>query len=151
MRRLLFIGLALVLVAAALFVVGLVALLLVVFAYGLGGLLARFLPIESNQATLLALIAVIAVIAFAWRIINAVMMSPFRSDPLADEDDDDWDEEELDEDEGEEDEAAPVVFIPSVPRWRRPLKTTRYEGTDRNAPCPCGSGRKYKNCHGRTT
>lgn len=20
---------------------------------------------------------------------------------------------------------------------------------DRNAPCPCGSGKKYKNCHGR--
>ena len=24
-----------------------------------------------------------------------------------------------------------------------------YEGTPRNAPCPCGSGRKYKLCHGR--
>ncbi len=23
-----------------------------------------------------------------------------------------------------------------------------YEGTARNAPCPCGSGRKYKRCHG---
>jgi len=21
-------------------------------------------------------------------------------------------------------------------------------GTSRNAPCPCGSGRKYKRCHG---
>ncbi|MBV9250530.1 MAG: SEC-C domain-containing protein, partial [Acetobacteraceae bacterium] len=21
--------------------------------------------------------------------------------------------------------------------------------TPRNAPCPCGSGRKYKHCHGR--
>ncbi len=20
----------------------------------------------------------------------------------------------------------------------------------RNAPCPCGSGKKYKNCHGKT-
>ncbi len=24
-----------------------------------------------------------------------------------------------------------------------------YAGTPRNAPCPCGSGRKYKHCHGR--
>jgi preprotein translocase subunit SecA len=24
-----------------------------------------------------------------------------------------------------------------------------YAGTPRNAPCPCGSGRKYKLCHGR--
>jgi preprotein translocase subunit SecA len=23
-----------------------------------------------------------------------------------------------------------------------------YSGTARNAPCPCGSGRKYKRCHG---
>jgi preprotein translocase subunit SecA len=21
-------------------------------------------------------------------------------------------------------------------------------GTSKNAPCPCGSGRKYKRCHG---
>jgi len=24
-----------------------------------------------------------------------------------------------------------------------------WRGTGRNAPCPCGSGRKYKQCHGR--
>ena len=23
-----------------------------------------------------------------------------------------------------------------------------YAGTPRNAPCPCGSGKKYKRCHG---
>jgi preprotein translocase subunit SecA len=26
-----------------------------------------------------------------------------------------------------------------------------YPGTGRNAPCPCGSGKKYKMCHGRAT
>ena len=26
-----------------------------------------------------------------------------------------------------------------------------YAGTGRNDPCPCGSGKKYKNCHGRAT
>lgn len=147
MRRLLVIGLVLLLVAAAVLIVGLVALLLVVFAYGLGGLLTRFLPVETDQATLLALIAIIAAVAFAWRVLNAIMMSPFRSDPLTD--DDDWEEEEFDDDDVDEEEAAPEEFVPFVPRWRQPLKTIRYEGTDRNAPCPCGSGRKYKNCHGR--
>jgi hypothetical protein len=29
------------------------------------------------------------------------------------------------------------------------LKNNSYEGTPRNAPCPCGSGEKYKRCHGR--
>jgi len=24
----------------------------------------------------------------------------------------------------------------------------KYPGTPRNAPCPCGSGKKYKKCHG---
>ncbi len=24
-----------------------------------------------------------------------------------------------------------------------------YPGTGRNAPCPCGSGKKYKLCHGK--
>jgi preprotein translocase subunit SecA len=24
-----------------------------------------------------------------------------------------------------------------------------YTGTERNAPCPCGSGKKYKQCHGK--
>jgi len=24
-----------------------------------------------------------------------------------------------------------------------------YEKVGRNDPCPCGSGKKYKNCHGR--
>ena len=26
---------------------------------------------------------------------------------------------------------------------------TTWGGTQRNAPCPCGSGKKYKHCHGR--
>ncbi|WP_414079729.1 SEC-C metal-binding domain-containing protein, partial [Streptococcus suis] len=24
-----------------------------------------------------------------------------------------------------------------------------FEGIDRNDPCPCQSGKKFKNCHGR--
>ncbi len=31
----------------------------------------------------------------------------------------------------------------------RPAEALPYAGTPRNAPCPCGSGRKYKHCHGR--
>ena len=26
--------------------------------------------------------------------------------------------------------------------------STTWNGTSRNAPCPCGSGKKYKHCHG---
>ena len=31
------------------------------------------------------------------------------------------------------------------PRGRR----TTYAGVGRNAPCPCGSGKKFKLCHGK--
>ncbi len=30
---------------------------------------------------------------------------------------------------------------------RQPVR--KQENVGRNAPCPCGSGRKYKQCHGR--
>ncbi|MEZ5237634.1 MAG: SEC-C metal-binding domain-containing protein [Microthrixaceae bacterium] len=29
-----------------------------------------------------------------------------------------------------------------------PVVRTEWEKTPRNAPCPCGSGKKYKQCHG---
>jgi preprotein translocase subunit SecA len=35
--------------------------------------------------------------------------------------------------------APPRLAGPAAP-WAR---------TPRNAPCPCGSGKKYKHCHGR--
>jgi len=33
--------------------------------------------------------------------------------------------------------------------WRWDGQPLSYEGTERNAPCPCGSGKKYKHCHGK--
>jgi preprotein translocase subunit SecA len=38
----------------------------------------------------------------------------------------------------------------SVPQPEMPADTAveDYAGVSRNAPCPCGSGRKYKHCHG---
>ena len=38
---------------------------------------------------------------------------------------------------------------PSVPVKQEPIKVGPKIG--RNDPCPCGSGKKYKNCHGRET
>jgi preprotein translocase subunit SecA len=29
-----------------------------------------------------------------------------------------------------------------------PIVKSDWDKTGRNDPCPCGSGRKYKNCHG---
>jgi preprotein translocase subunit SecA len=37
---------------------------------------------------------------------------------------------------------APVAAID-------PADPTTWKSTPRNAPCPCGSGKKYKHCHGK--
>jgi preprotein translocase subunit SecA len=36
-----------------------------------------------------------------------------------------------------------------VPVVKAPSSGVTYPGTSRNAPCPCGSGKKYKLCHGK--
>lgn len=36
---------------------------------------------------------------------------------------------------------------PSVPARQEPIKVGPKVG--RNDPCPCGSGKKFKHCHGR--
>ena len=152
MPRLLMIGLVLFFIVVVLLIVGLAITLLVVFAYGLGWLFTRFLPFEIGQATQLALIALIAV-ACLWRIFSDYAPSASPLSPSTDDDDDEWDEDELDNDdeEAEKEEAdEPLVFVSSIPRWRQPIKPVKFEGASRNGPCPCGSGRKYKNCHGRT-
>ncbi len=43
--------------------------------------------------------------------------------------------------------AAPEYYDPSEPSKQEPVKVGPKVG--RNDPCPCGSGKKFKNCHGR--
>ena len=43
---------------------------------------------------------------------------------------------------------AAVLDIADVTRPRRPIERAQPK-VGRNDPCPCGSGRKYKQCHGR--
>jgi len=45
--------------------------------------------------------------------------------------------------------AAPAAVEESASRSRAPVVKTDLEKTPRNAPCPCGSGRKFKQCCGR--
>ncbi len=48
-------------------------------------------------------------------------------------------------------EAAPVNVSARPARTPvvDPSDETTWAATPRNAPCPCGSGKKYKHCHGR--
>ncbi|MBL6079971.1 preprotein translocase subunit SecA [Belnapia sp. T18] len=46
-------------------------------------------------------------------------------------------------------EPAPLLAPPPVAEGVNPLDQATWDRTPRNAPCPCGSGKKYKHCHGR--
>jgi preprotein translocase subunit SecA len=38
---------------------------------------------------------------------------------------------------------------PTAVAANTPLVKSEWDKTPRNAPCPCGSGKKFKQCHGR--
>jgi preprotein translocase subunit SecA len=42
---------------------------------------------------------------------------------------------------------APGPVTPVRPQFRRP-QTFNFAGVGRNDICPCGSGKRFKNCHG---
>ena len=51
--------------------------------------------------------------------------------------------------------ADPAAALPSTgpapnePKANTPVVKSDWDKTGRNEPCPCGSGKKYKHCHGR--
>jgi hypothetical protein len=123
--------------------------LLVLLAYGVGWLLNLVMHLDPFQATVLSLAGICVFGFLAERIWQVVINPP----PLSREDeydDEEFDDEEFDydEDEDEEEEEEEPVIYPGVPRWRQPLKSPDFSNTKPDDRCPCGSGRKYKNCHG---
>jgi preprotein translocase subunit SecA len=44
--------------------------------------------------------------------------------------------------------AGPDAVKPSSAAKQETVVKDAFEKTPRNAPCPCGSGKKFKNCHG---
>ncbi len=45
--------------------------------------------------------------------------------------------------------AAPAQPEAEAPPANVPVTKSDWDKTGRNEPCPCGSGKKYKLCHGR--
>jgi hypothetical protein len=132
-------------------IVGLGSVLLVLWAYGAGQVMLRILPSSTFspfEATLLNLVGVLIVGLLVVRIVTSATTSPHSTTPSHDEDieDEDWEDDiELEDEEEDNSESDPY---PGIPRWRRPLKKIDFTNVKPNDPCPCGSGRKYKNCHG---
>ncbi len=132
-----------------LLVVALVALALFVFTglfVGMGYVISWIFPLSLFQACVLS-IGTAFVVGFIFLGISmyALLSGASRSSVFDDDDgfeDDDFDEED---DYGEDEEEWEEL----VPHIVRPAKTTPSEKVSRNAPCPCGSGKKYKYCCGK--
>jgi len=45
---------------------------------------------------------------------------------------------------------APESVAAPAPTKQMPIVNDEWSKTPRNAPCPCGSGKKFKMCHGAT-
>jgi uncharacterized protein YecA (UPF0149 family) len=58
------------------------------------------------------------------------------------------DDDEMDDDDIVKNEDALNKLYAGIPRWRRPNKNLDFSNVKPDDLCPCGSGRKYKNCHG---
>ena len=129
-----------------LFAVAVAIFLLSLGFVGMGWLLSRILPLSLFEASVIALLSGLGLAYVIGQIISIPIRPTYDEDW---EDEEDWDEEDWD-DEWEEDEYEEPI---SFPQWRRRGGEAQ-ESTDgpvvgRNDPCPCGSGKKYKYCHGR--
>jgi hypothetical protein len=119
---------------------------LALLAYGVGWVINHVMRLESFQATALTLAGIFVFIILAERVFNALM--PLAPGDFDDEDefDDEYDEE-FDDDSAENMEALNKLYA-GIPRWRRPTKNLDFSKAKPDDRCPCGSGRKYRNCHG---
>lgn len=132
-----------------LLLLGIGGALVFLIAYGLGLGINLIADFEPYQATVLGFISLAVAGFLANRIWNMVRPAPniMDDDDYEDDYDDEFDDEFFDAMDEEEDEEEPNPF-PGIPRWRQPLKNLDFSNVKPDDRCPCGSGRKYKNCHG---
>ncbi|MDX9953248.1 MAG: SEC-C domain-containing protein [Anaerolineae bacterium] len=143
------VGFVLLLIGAVL--IAIVGGLLVLLAYGVGLLVNLVMDFEPFHATLLSLVGMIAAGVLVVRIVSALLPGPF---PVLDSEDDLDEDDDNDDAAADEDDDKGDVYLyqpgahPEVIRWRPPPKPADFTGVRPDDRCPCGSGRKYKNCHG---
>jgi hypothetical protein len=121
---------------------------------GLAWGLNHLSPLDFWQATLLVTAVGLGVFyLFTQQVGDVVSLS--RREEEESEEEEDWDDEEdeygdWDEGDWDEDEDDDTSLSPR-PSGHRPQDRPEAEipVVGRNEPCPCGSGKKYRYCHGR--
>ena len=111
---------------------------------GMGWLLSRILPLSLFEASVIALLSGFGLAYVIGHTVSIPTRPAYEEDW---EDEEDWDEEDWDGEWEEDEYEEPISF----PQWRRRggEKSTDVPVVGRNDPCPCGSGKKYKYCHGK--
>jgi hypothetical protein len=130
------------LLVGAVFVI-LVVLGLFVFSAAMllvGRVLGLLFPVTTFQGALITtLVALGAILAFLLGYVGRIGDDVSHALAyLQEEDEDDEEDDEDEDDEDEDDEEYPPLRL--APDWREGKPVSR------NAPCPCGSGKKYKRC-----
>ena len=151
------IGMAILVLIIVLLVLAIGGGLFVLLAYGVGVVITRLTGLERLPATVISMASMFLFGILVERAFNSFLSIPknlagtdeFDEDEFDFEDeDDDFFDSEADSDLSDKD--MDDVFA-GIPRWRRPLKTLDFSNVKPDDRCPCGSGRKFKNCHGRKT
>jgi hypothetical protein len=120
--------------------------LLVMLSYGAGWLLTRFLALSTFEATLLSLIAISVIGITGARILGGFFAPPAFPTTLGEDEDEESEEEPGDDEDTIEEDDQPYKGRNVV--WKKDREYD-FSGVKPDDRCPCGSGRKYKNCHGR--
>jgi SEC-C motif len=145
------IGMPILVALIALLVLAIGGGLFTLLAYGVGMVITRFTGLEPLPATVISMAGMFLFGILVERTFNSVMSIP--SSLSEDDEFDDYEDEDdldMDEDMGLSEKEMDEIFA-GVPRWRRPLKTLDFSDVKPDDRCPCGSGRKFKNCHGKKT
>jgi len=114
---------------------------------GLGSLATRFVPLTLFEATVITALSTVAVAYTGWRFLGFIL-SPSPVAPV-ETDEEDWDDDEGEEDEDGDDDEWEEEVVTSRPAPARRSRRPQVPPVGRNDPCPCGSGKKYKHCHGK--
>jgi hypothetical protein len=130
---------------------GLFALL----AYGIGMVITRLTSLDPLPATVIGMAGMFLFGILVERTFVSFLSIPKTLAGSDEYDEDDFEDEEndyfdLEEDSDLSEKEMDAIFA-GVPRWRRPLKTLDFSNVKPDDRCPCGSGRKFKNCHGKKT
>jgi len=142
---------SLLIVALIVLLIAVVAVLVAALTLGLAWALTVVFPVSIMEAAVVLMFAAGAFVFYITLslLADAIRDRPSLFSPLLDEnwleDEEDWEEEPTPSPSSAW--RKPPIRLPSMPSRTSTSQTRRKVG--RNEPCPCGSGKKYKNCCGR--